>query len=116
MVVAIHARAYVNLSADAEEIIKPIVTLIAVPVFFLCDGFLFVHGRMLKRHFDYRRYLINSARRLLIPWVLFSLFYLVLRWASEVTRGRTSGDQAAFGQVESRSGERDHAIDDRRKW
>lgn len=84
MVVAIHARAYVNLAADLEAIIKPIVTVIAVPVFFLCDGFLFVHGRMLKQRFDYRRYLLSSAKRLLIPWILFSLFYLALRWMFEV--------------------------------
>lgn len=83
MVVAIHARAYVDLTAEAELIIKPIVTLIAVPVFFLCDGFLFTHGRIMKQRFDYRQYLVNSARRLLAPWALFSVLYLIARWACE---------------------------------
>ncbi len=83
MVVAIHARAYVNLTPETEQLIKPLVTLIAVPIFFLCDGFLFVHARMLKQKFEYRRYLINSIRRLIMPWVLFSLLYLVARWIFE---------------------------------
>jgi surface polysaccharide O-acyltransferase-like enzyme len=71
------------LTAGAEQIIKPIVTLIAVPVFFLCDGVLFARARILKKTFYYRRYLIDSARRLLIPWILFSLFYLATRWVFE---------------------------------
>jgi surface polysaccharide O-acyltransferase-like enzyme len=83
MVVAVHARDYVGLTAEAAVIINPIVTLIAVPVFFLCDGFLFIHSQIPKQRFNYRRYMVNSARRLLVPWALFSLFYLIARWACE---------------------------------
>ena len=83
MVVAIHARAYVNLSTEAAKFIGPIVSLVAVPIFFLCDGFLFVHARILKQQFNYRHYLTSSARRLIIPWVVFSLLYLAVRWVAE---------------------------------
>jgi surface polysaccharide O-acyltransferase-like enzyme len=83
LVVAIHARGYVHLGDDAEGIIGPAVLLIGVPVFFLCDGFLFVHGRLLTSQFDYGSYLLASARRLLVPWVIFSALYLGARIAFE---------------------------------
>ena len=83
MVVAIHTRAYVDLTDQADQIIKPIVSLIAVPFFFLCDGFLFVNARIRDQRFAYQTYMINSAKRLLIPWAMFSVFYLMIRWACE---------------------------------
>ncbi len=55
---------------------------IAVPIFFFADGWLIA-----RRHpagiAAAGPYLRNSARRLLVPWVIFSLLYLAIRLAGE---------------------------------
>ncbi len=82
MVVAIHALGYVDIARAPRAVISFATSTIAVPVFFLCDGFLAAQ-RFGSRELDYRQHLVGSARRLLLPWALFSLFYAAARFASE---------------------------------
>lgn len=100
MVVAIHARGYFALEPEIEAVLEPVVTLIAVPIFFLCDGFLFVKSRRREAAFDYPRFIRRSARRLVVPWVAFSALYVAARYlfeasgilSSRVVLGRTPVD------------------------
>lgn len=83
-VVGMHAIAYVQLEGNTFAIVSLVVNTAAVPIFFMCDGFLFAWNcRKSEKTFFYRSYIAKSARRLLIPWVLFSLLYVALRYGFE---------------------------------
>jgi surface polysaccharide O-acyltransferase-like enzyme len=84
MVVGVHANGYcLPLPHSTEAFIRFLVYQISVPVFFLVDGYLF--GNMLSQNEypQYLPYIRKSARRLLVPWVLFTLFYAVMRYIFE---------------------------------
>ena len=83
LVVGIHAHSYAGLDAEASDTwLRFAVSAAGVPIFFLVDGFLFASRRASER-FDHARYLAASARRLLVPWLIFSAIYLVARAAAE---------------------------------
>jgi peptidoglycan/LPS O-acetylase OafA/YrhL len=77
MVVATHALAYTQV--ESSEVIQFWVQAIAVPPFFLVDGYLFLGALRRQPEFSYGDYLFKSARRLLIPWVVFTVLYGLLR-------------------------------------
>ena len=79
MVVGIHTLAYVPLEGIERTITGFIVHPIAVAIFFTVDGILLARDREQGRYFRYGAYLFRSGKRLLIPWFLFSLLYVVLR-------------------------------------
>lgn len=79
LVVAIHARGRVDLGPEIGEIATFVCSTIAVPVFFVCDGYLFVLYGAGRLRAGYRDYVLRSARRLLIPWFVFSLVYMAAR-------------------------------------
>jgi surface polysaccharide O-acyltransferase-like enzyme len=85
MVVAVHVFGYVKFgSQEMSDLIWFIIDSIAVPVFFLVDGFLFSMKQMENHTFEYKVYIRTSARRLLVPWVVFSLAYAIFRWGIEI--------------------------------
>jgi hypothetical protein len=55
------------------------VQTVAVPPFFLVDGYLFLDLLQKQSELSYGRYLLKSARRLLFPWVLFTVVYGLFR-------------------------------------
>ena len=55
------------------------VQTVAVPPFFLVDGYLFADALQKQSAFSYGKYLFKSARRLLLPWLVFTILYGVLR-------------------------------------
>jgi surface polysaccharide O-acyltransferase-like enzyme len=79
MVVGIHTMAYMPLGEADRGIVSFFVHTVAVPIFFLVDGVIFAKHRLEGRSWEYHRYLVKSARRLLVPWVAFSLIYLLMR-------------------------------------
>jgi surface polysaccharide O-acyltransferase-like enzyme len=83
MVVAIHTMGYVPIGGSQYAVIFFLVHTVAVPVFFLVDGIIFAKTSHEHSSLRYRHYLLTSTRRLLIPWVLFNLLYLVLRASLE---------------------------------
>ncbi len=50
---------------------------------FLADGFLFCRKQRSESGFHYDQYIIRSAKRLLFPWVILSVFYALMRAAFE---------------------------------
>lgn len=84
MVVATHAVAYAGLGNDEWSLIGFWVQSVAVPSFFLVDGYLFVHGLQHKEKFLYGSYMGRSASRLLIPWIVFNLLFLAFRAVFEL--------------------------------
>lgn len=83
MVVATHALAYSQLPPPQRAFLSFIVQSVAVPAFFLVDGFLFAYKYGLDREFHLDRFLARSAMRLILPWSLFSVFYAAMRWGFE---------------------------------
>jgi fucose 4-O-acetylase-like acetyltransferase len=81
LVVGVHAAAYSDVDAHAwGPFIRAVVETIGVPAFFLADGYLLaVRGRPLS----YTQRLRESARRLLLPWLVFSALYGVAQAAFE---------------------------------
>ncbi len=80
MVVGIHTTAYcLPLSAAEYQVISFIVHTAAVPIFYLTDGFLFAFKQRGSINFAYTIFIKKSARRLLLPWLIFSLLYAVIR-------------------------------------
>ena len=100
MVVATHAIAYANLDNSIVNFLSFWVQAVAVPPFFLADGFLFVRSLHKKTQFSYLDYCARSARRLLLPWISFSILYVMFRAGFEfvghpqilVVRGHTPGE------------------------
>jgi surface polysaccharide O-acyltransferase-like enzyme len=86
MVVGVHTYGYVDFApADPKALIIFTISTIAVPVFFLVDGFLFAYKQAAGHVLKYREYLLKSARRLMLPWLIFSLLYTFLRAIFEST-------------------------------
>lgn len=84
MVVATHAIAYAQVDKSLTTFLSFWIQSLAVPPFFLADGFLFVRSLERNRNFSFIDYCARSARRLLLPWLLFSLFYMVFRAGFEL--------------------------------
>lgn len=84
MVVCIHAVGYVPAMSPLQlDWVLFWVLPIAVPVFFFVDGFL-LSMQLDTKPVAYGPYIRKSAIRLLIPWVLFSIFYAVARYVLEM--------------------------------
>jgi peptidoglycan/LPS O-acetylase OafA/YrhL len=79
MVIGTHALNFVTLDPFTKNAIAFLVQTIAVPSFFLADGFLFMHRHADSKLFDYKAYLQKSAFRLLVPWATFTCIYSFLR-------------------------------------
>ena len=77
MVVATHALSYTAMDSDSEVAFW--VHTIAVPPFFLVDGYLFFDALQRPGAFSYKTYVFKSARRLLLPWFLLTCLYGLVR-------------------------------------
>ena len=85
MVVGVHTLGYcMELPYDLKQIVSFIVATIAVPVFFLVDGYLFARSVLHLKQYDYVKCVRSSLFRLLIPWVIFTLIYTFARYAFEL--------------------------------
>lgn len=83
MVVATHSLGYVEPAGDPRAVISFTVRTIAVPVFFMCDGFLLAHQLAFQK-VDFCRTVLRSAERLLLPWLVFSSLYTAARFVFEL--------------------------------
>lgn len=82
-VVCVHGLGYAGLApGPARSVIDFIVTPIAVQGFYLVDGVLFAR-RLERGGIHASRYLADSARRLLWPWLLFGIVYMAARYLAE---------------------------------
>src|SRR5437899_795107 len=83
-VVCIHALGYDTLGpGTTRTVIDFIVSTVAVQGFYLVDGLLFTR-RLEGSGIGTSRYLSDSARRLLWPWLLFGTVYLAARYVAEL--------------------------------
>ena len=82
MVIGQHALGYSQLPPEIQAAVKYWFQ-IAVPVFFLVDGYLFFHKLERIGKLNYSIYIGESARRLVWPWVCFSGLYLITRLVYE---------------------------------
>jgi fucose 4-O-acetylase-like acetyltransferase len=83
-VVCIHALGYETLGPGmTRTMINFVVSTIAVQGFYLVDGLLFAR-RLESARLSASQYLADSARRLLWPWLLFSIIYLAARYLAEL--------------------------------
>jgi fucose 4-O-acetylase-like acetyltransferase len=99
VVVGIHAFGYAGrLPSDQQahaEMLWNGVSTFAVPAFFLCDGYLFARAQARGDH-GYLETLARSARRLLVPWVTFTVIYTIARGAGEMAG--LLGDRLVLGR------------------
>ncbi len=79
MVVAVHALSLVELDTHSHMVMQFLVGAVAVPLFFVADGFLFAHKWTRHPQFGFATYLWKNAVRLLLPWAAFSGLYAVIR-------------------------------------
>lgn len=79
MVVGIHTMGYVKIDGLEKTLIAFFVHTVGVPVFFLVDGIILSRQCSGSPQLNYWQYIAKSARRLLIPWSVFNMLYLVLR-------------------------------------
>ena len=82
-VVAVHAVAQVRVGNQGREALMFVFGAIAVPLFFLVDGFLFSRKWATRDDFDFQDYVWKSVSRLLVPWAIFTLLYAICRLALE---------------------------------
>jgi uncharacterized membrane protein YcfT len=84
MVVGIHAADYSEIGDHPlGPAILRFVTTIGVPAFFLADGYLFALARRRNPAFALGPFLRRSGRRLLLPWLLFTVAYGFSQTAAE---------------------------------
>lgn len=80
MVIGVHALGYAPPMPAAQfEVFRLFVHTVSVPVFFLVEGYLLAVRRPTPYAADVRK----SARRLLGPWLLFTLAYAAFRLLAE---------------------------------
>lgn len=85
MVVGVHAMSYsLDLPSSQGQVISFIVHTIAVPIFFLVDGYLLVYAIEVNKY-NYQKVIKNSFYRLLVPWFIFTIIYTLARYAFELT-------------------------------
>jgi fucose 4-O-acetylase-like acetyltransferase len=96
LVVATHALGYSQLDQENTQLMGFLARTIAVPVFFLVDGILFALGHQSSEGLNYGAYVRKSARRLLLPWTVFTLAYCVLRLGFEYMDN--SSTHVVYGQ------------------
>ncbi|MEM1230332.1 MAG: acyltransferase [Pseudomonadota bacterium] len=111
-VVAIHAKGYaLPMAPGTAAIVDLIVHQAAVPLFFLVDGWLGAASARSGKRPSYGTTVRNSARRLLLPWLLFTVGYGLARYLferfgvldSQIIYGAAPGEVllAAWGSVYS---------------
>lgn len=83
MVVGTHALGRADLNQSFKDDLGFWVSTIAVPAFFLVDGYLFSYKHGMNGAFAYKGYVLKSARRLIVPWCCFSGLYVLLRLSLE---------------------------------
>lgn len=82
-VVAVHAVAQVRIGEQGRETLVFVFGTIAVPLFFLIDGFLFSGKWTTRDDFNFQDYVRKSASRLLVPWGTITLLYAIFRLVLE---------------------------------
>lgn len=96
MVIATHALGYSQLPQEYAQLIGFLSRIVAVPVFFLVDGILFAAGHQSSETLNYGAYIRKSARRLLLPWTIFTVAYCILRMGFEYIDTRST--HVVYGQ------------------
>ena len=85
MVVGIHSLSYcLPLPITQNKVISFIVQPIPVPLFFLVDGYLFALSISFSKEYNYLKHIQKSIIRLLVPWLIFTLLYLIARYYFEL--------------------------------
>jgi len=85
MVVGVHALGYGHpMPPELFDIFRFFIHTVSVPVFFMVDGYLMAsRAGPTGRATPYGQVVRRSALRLLLPWLLFSVLYAVLRYVFE---------------------------------
>ncbi|MCH8532307.1 MAG: acyltransferase [Saccharospirillum sp.] len=90
MVIGVHVMAYSNGVTEELLWLNYLFGGIAVPVFFIVDGYLVFRAREKILTESYYNYIKKSFLRLVVPWFIFSIIYISIRYILEVS-GLTSG-------------------------
>jgi len=86
MVVGVHTLSYCQPLPDSQyAIISFIIHTVAVPIFFLVDGYLFARSITPSKEYNYFNSVKKSAHRLLVPWVIFTIIYSISRYFFEIS-------------------------------
>src|SRR5512133_3209269 len=86
MVVGVHSMGYNSpLEPNQQQIILFIVHTVAVPIFFLVDGYLLTRSIIESKRYSYKSYIESSFLRLVVPWVIFTVIYTMLRYVFELS-------------------------------
>jgi len=84
MVVITHSMGYCGeLNPFHRDVIVFLVHTIAVPVFFVVDGYLAVQLYSNRKQFVYADFVSKSCLRLMVPWIIFTVLYAVARFFFE---------------------------------
>ena len=85
MVVGLHSLSYcLPLPIPQQNIISFLVGTIPVPIFFLVDGYLFALHIASPKEYNHLKHIKKSIIRLLVPWMIFTLLYLIARYYFEL--------------------------------
>jgi fucose 4-O-acetylase-like acetyltransferase len=79
MVVAVHVATRIDMSEVNGDLIKYLVGTIAVPLFFVADGYVLSWKFANASQFAYASFIKKSSMRLLVPWAAFTVLYTLLR-------------------------------------
>lgn len=83
MVVAVHALSRIELGGLDRDLMNYLVGTIAVPLFFVADGYMFSWKFTDASQFDRGSFIRKSALRLLVPWAGFTIIYATIRMILE---------------------------------
>lgn len=85
MVIGVHSIGYSHpLPSNEIAVISFIIQSVAVPVFFLVDGYLFAMKTISNKESPYLKYVKKNFFRLLVPWLIFTLIYSFARYCFEL--------------------------------
>jgi fucose 4-O-acetylase-like acetyltransferase len=84
MVVITHSMGYCGeLTSYQRAVSDFFFHSIAVPVFFFADGYLSIYLYNNNKQFVYSTFIQKSFFRLIVPWIIFTVFYTIIRFNFE---------------------------------
>lgn len=63
-------------SVPILQFIKELINIIQMPLFIFLSGFLFYYS-ISKINFDNKKFIINKIKRIIIPFIIFGILYLL---------------------------------------
>jgi serine/alanine racemase len=91
LIIVLHTQPMLTFNSKLEFITRHIVTILAVPFFFICSAFIFfLKLRMTKEQNQAKKHVLHFIKRIGIMYLIWSGIYFIFIWREWITNGITA--------------------------